>query len=81
MIPNRIICSSIGNKLLNIHTWFRDQVMRLTYTPFAATPVAHNPHTGSGALPVKIGIPREIKNHEYRVAISPAGVHELSERG
>jgi alanine dehydrogenase len=33
-----------------------------------------------GAL-MKIGIPREIKNHEYRVAISPAGVHELSERG
>ncbi|EHI44785.1 LOW QUALITY PROTEIN: L-alanine dehydrogenase, partial [Rhodococcus opacus PD630] len=30
---------------------------------------------------MKIGIPREIKNHEYRVAISPAGVHELSERG
>jgi alanine dehydrogenase len=26
---------------------------------------------------MKIGIPREIKNHEYRVAITPAGVHEL----
>ena len=26
---------------------------------------------------VKVGIPREIKNHEYRVAITPAGVHEL----
>jgi alanine dehydrogenase len=26
---------------------------------------------------VKIGIPREVKNHEYRVAITPAGVHEL----
>lgn len=30
---------------------------------------------------MKIGIPREIKNHEYRVAITPAGVHELVERG
>jgi alanine dehydrogenase len=30
---------------------------------------------------MKIGIPREIKNHEYRVAISPAGVHELVGRG
>ncbi len=30
---------------------------------------------------MKIGIPREIKNHEYRVAITPAGVHELTERG
>ncbi|MCC3313699.1 alanine dehydrogenase [Nocardia africana] len=26
---------------------------------------------------MKIGIPRETKNHEYRVAITPAGVHEL----
>jgi alanine dehydrogenase len=26
---------------------------------------------------VKIGVPREIKNHEYRVAITPSGVHEL----
>ncbi len=26
---------------------------------------------------MKIGIPTEIKNHEYRVAITPAGVHEL----
>jgi alanine dehydrogenase len=26
---------------------------------------------------VKVGIPTEIKNHEYRVAITPSGVHEL----
>jgi alanine dehydrogenase len=30
---------------------------------------------------VKVGIPREIKNHEYRVAITPAGVHELARHG
>nr|WP_296773674.1 alanine dehydrogenase [Rhodococcus sp. (in: high G+C Gram-positive bacteria)] len=30
---------------------------------------------------MKIGIPREIKIHEYRVAITPAGVHELVTRG
>ncbi|MEV0947479.1 alanine dehydrogenase [Rhodococcus sp. NPDC049939] len=30
---------------------------------------------------MKIGIPREIKTHEYRVAITPAGVHELVEHG
>jgi len=30
---------------------------------------------------VKIGIPREVKNHEYRVAITPAGVHELVGHG
>ncbi|MGH3616381.1 MAG: alanine dehydrogenase [Pseudonocardia sp.] len=28
-----------------------------------------------------IGVPREIKNHEYRVAITPAGVLELATRG
>ena len=30
---------------------------------------------------MKIGIPRELKNHEYRVAMTPAGVHELTRRG
>jgi alanine dehydrogenase len=30
---------------------------------------------------VKVGIPSEIKNHEYRVAITPAGVHELVANG
>jgi alanine dehydrogenase len=30
---------------------------------------------------VKVGVPREIKNHEYRVAITPAGVHELVRHG
>ncbi|MGN6600188.1 MAG: alanine dehydrogenase, partial [Actinomycetes bacterium] len=30
---------------------------------------------------MKIGIPREVKNHEYRVAITPAGVHELTGHG
>ena len=32
-------------------------------------------------IAVKVGIPREVKNHEYRVAITPAGVHELSRHG
>ncbi|WP_067821414.1 alanine dehydrogenase [Nocardia inohanensis] len=30
---------------------------------------------------MRIGIPREVKNHEYRVACTPAGVHELVSRG
>jgi alanine dehydrogenase len=30
---------------------------------------------------VKVGVPREIKNHEYRVAITPAGVHEFVSNG
>ena len=30
---------------------------------------------------MKIGIPREVKNHEYRVAATPAGVRELVSHG
>jgi alanine dehydrogenase len=30
---------------------------------------------------MKVGIPTEIKNHEYRVAITPAGVMELVRNG
>jgi len=30
---------------------------------------------------MKVGIPKEVKNHEYRVAITPAGVHELVRAG
>ncbi|MHC3001304.1 alanine dehydrogenase [Gordonia sp. GN26] len=30
---------------------------------------------------MRVGIPSEIKNHEYRVAITPAGVAELNRRG
>jgi alanine dehydrogenase len=30
---------------------------------------------------LRIGIPKEIKIHEYRVAITPAGVHELVHHG
>ncbi len=30
---------------------------------------------------MRIGIPAEVKDHEYRVAITPAGVHELVGRG
>jgi alanine dehydrogenase len=30
---------------------------------------------------MRIGIPKEVKNHEYRVAATPAGVHELTTLG
>ncbi len=30
---------------------------------------------------MKVGVPRELENHEYRVAITPAGVHELVRAG
>src|SRR6202050_101417 len=40
-----------------------------------------NEASPSGRTIMKAGIPREIKNHEYRVAITPAGVHELVRNG
>src|SRR5262249_60633561 len=33
------------------------------------------------AAGMKVGIPKEVKNHEYRVAITPAGVNELVRAG
>ncbi len=30
---------------------------------------------------MKIGVPKEVKNHEYRVGMTPPGVHELTTNG
>src|SRR6186997_55850 len=30
---------------------------------------------------MRVGVPTEVKNHEYRVAITPSGVHELTGHG
>ena len=30
---------------------------------------------------MKVGVPAEVKNHEYRVALTPVGAHELTEHG
>ena len=30
---------------------------------------------------MRVGVPKEVKNHEYRVAITPIGVHELASHG
>jgi alanine dehydrogenase len=30
---------------------------------------------------MRVGVPSEVKNHEYRVACTPAGVHELTRHG
>src|SRR5216684_4247642 len=34
-----------------------------------------------GLAAMRVGVPKEVKNHEYRVAITPAGVHELVRDG
>jgi alanine dehydrogenase len=30
---------------------------------------------------MKVGVPKEVKNHEYRVALTPIGAHELTQHG
>src|SRR4051812_40145545 len=30
---------------------------------------------------MKVGVPKEVKNHEYRVALTPIGVHEPVQHG
>jgi alanine dehydrogenase len=37
--------------------------------------------TLEGVRTVKVGVPKEVKNNEYRVAITPVGVHELTQHG
>src|SRR5947207_4175522 len=41
-------------------------------------PTSTEPRT---VIDVTVGIPREVKNNEFRVAITPAGVHELVRGG
>ena len=36
---------------------------------------------GVGALIVQVGVPKEIKTHEYRVGLTPSSVRELTVRG
>src|SRR6478735_12590953 len=43
----------------------------------SASPSTHP----DGATPMKVGIPSEVKNREYRVALTPAGVHHLVAAG
>jgi alanine dehydrogenase len=43
--------------------------------------MASGPERRRTLIAVKVGIPGEVKNHEYRVAITPAGVHELVRHG
>src|SRR5688572_33258504 len=35
----------------------------------------------SRSCDVKVGVPKEVKNHEYRVALTPVGAHELTQHG
>src|SRR3984957_17195038 len=49
---------------------------------FDSVVIRHAPPPASkGRYAMKVGIPREVKNHEYRVAITPAGVRELTGHG
>src|SRR3712207_4969645 len=44
-------------------------------------PVPPEPAPSRPGGPMRIGVPKEVKNHEYRVAMTPAGVHELVVHG
>src|SRR3954452_23465214 len=52
---------------------------------FAQTLSTSRAPTFPAHLPVRscmrVGVPKEVKNHEYRVAITPIGVHELVAHG
>src|SRR5580704_4432648 len=53
------------------------ECMRRSVQGAGAGPQYRRGRTG----PVKVGVPKEIKNHEYRVAMTPAGVLELVRAG
>ena len=55
--------------------------MTLTYCYFIVVYNTQLAQCREGPHSVKIAVPREIKNHEYRVALTPAGVHELTAHG
>jgi alanine dehydrogenase len=55
--------------------------MTLTYCYLIVVYDTHLAQSPEGPHAVKIAVPREIKNHEYRVALTPAGVHELTTHG
>ena len=60
-------------------TYYRSDHQHCCYWPN----VLHNfrqPNDNTGAI-MRVGIPTEIKNNEFRVAITPAGVAELVHRG
>jgi alanine dehydrogenase len=54
--------------------------MTLTYRYRIVVFNTHMAQFGKDVV-VKVAVPREIKNHEYRVALTPAGAHELTAHG
>jgi alanine dehydrogenase len=40
-----------------------------------------DPTSSNQELSMRIGVPREVKNHEYRVALTPAGAYQLAQAG
>jgi alanine dehydrogenase len=55
--------------------------MTLTYCYRIVVLDTHLTQSWKDVFVVKIAVPREIKNHEYRVALTPAGAHELTAHG
>jgi alanine dehydrogenase len=55
--------------------------MTLTYCYRIVVFDTQSAQSAEGRSAVKIAVPKEIKNHEYRVALTPAGAHELTAHG
>lgn len=51
--------------------WYLSYILAQNFLPFVIT----------GNLIMLIGVPKEIKNHEYRVGMTPSSVRELVSRG
>src|SRR4249920_3093767 len=49
--------------------------------PPQARRTASNKRNAPGGLDMLIGVPKEIKNHEYRIGLTPAGARELVNNG
>src|SRR6202012_3092194 len=48
-------------------------------TLFRSMPEVHTRHQSGGSM--QIGVPKEIKNHEYRVGLTPSSVREIVAHG
>src|SRR5450432_36665 len=55
-------------------------VFAIFQSPMPVT-LGQRPHGYERSIRMKIGVPKEIKIHEYRVGLVPAGVRELVDSG
>ena len=70
------------NRLSCDRAAWQDCAIAAAKSPAGAAPILRHRAYRAGRLPImKVGVPSEVKNHEYRVAITPSGVHEFIRHG